>query len=249
MEGGGVRILLTVFFTDLSSLAQWTRMAMIQVKAAEQSEMLRIRAPAGRHFLVLATLSQFSLQAAHHPEDVLCSLQLYATPLQPRAGWPFTMSAVALGLVSGCRYKVVTSVRFPRDKNAASEESKTVNGSNTPSTLNFSVASCWPGDMVVRVMLDDDSAMQSEDSVLSIISRHFLSVAPCEVSYAWSSSKQPLFHGSMPYGQSPLAGLVRVSECQQEEELSLTLATFATLETASQLINSAAQWHGCCFLC
>ncbi|EKX43969.1 hypothetical protein GUITHDRAFT_140108 [Guillardia theta CCMP2712] len=294
MEGGSVRMhinvrsevrdrfLLTVFFTDMSSLAQWTGMAMIQVKAVEQSEIMRIRAPAGRHFLVLATLCQLSLHpliddreslatascarvcsleengsaiddVAHHappaafpaphPEDVLCSLQLYVTPLQPRAGWPFTMSAVALGLVSGCRYKVVTSVRLRQNNNAAFEESKTVNGSNMPATLNFSVASCWPGDIVVRVMLYDDSAMQSQDSVLSIISRHFLSVAPCEVSYAWSSSKQPLFLGSMPYGQSPLAGNVRVSECQQEEELSLTLATFATLETASQLINSAAQWH------
>ena len=96
--------------------------------------------------------------------------------------------------------------------------------------------------MLIMVLDHESIGEESSDAVVSKISRRFLALGPCEVSYAWSSSQRPIFHGSMPYEESPLAGHVSLSQGGEGKELGVTLTTHATLDDIFELIRATAHW-------
>eukprot|EP00960_Hanusia_phi_P076283 768538-Hanusia_phi.AAC.4 len=179
-----------------------------------------------------------------HPEDLLCSIYLSILPGERvHALQTVTVAVFVVGLSPSSRYKIVLLISL-QDVGRVIFEKSTVMRGDALQPIQQEISSFWPGEFVVQATLYDDNAQEEVDeAILAKFSKRLVSVASCEVSYLWSSSHRPLFHGSLPYKDSPFAGLGVASDSPPQPQLPVTLATCTTVDRAVVLINAAAHWQ------
>eukprot|EP00960_Hanusia_phi_P076992 768635-Hanusia_phi.AAC.13 len=177
-----------------------------------------------------------------HPEDVLCNLLFSTNPEQIVAGKPFKLVFQANGLASTSKYRLHLSIRGQEKQMILFTKFEDILGSEG-GRVEFNISNAWPWSLIfVANLYDYFTEQENEDYLLAYLSRSLHVMVPCMLSYLWVSDA-PLFHGSVPYDQSPFSGPVQASRHPGGDELSLTLATIATLDRAVMLINAAAQWQ------
>ncbi|EKX31362.1 hypothetical protein GUITHDRAFT_122441 [Guillardia theta CCMP2712] len=176
-----------------------------------------------------------------HPDEVLCSVFLNALPKQIHALEPLVLSVSFHGLQEGCRYKVQVQIVLKDLLRIVFHENRIVRlGDEQP--LEYHIASFYPGNFLIRATLFDDFAREEADeSIVAMTTKMIASVAPCQVSYLWSSSGRQLFQGSISYSNSPFARAMR-ADSSPPHPLTVTMATISTVDRATVLMNTAAHW-------
>ncbi|EKX31837.1 hypothetical protein GUITHDRAFT_149039 [Guillardia theta CCMP2712] len=179
-------------------------------------------------------------------EHSTAKIDLVTVPELPVAGLQVQVSAAALGLRGGQRYRLSLSAVMVATGRVVFQVSSFIKQSAAPAALEHLVPSCGLGEVEIRAVLHavrTEEQGGGEQKILQV-ARRFVAMGACQVNYLWSSSGQPIFDGPLEYRASPFHHPVNLTQQHlgKAGALDVTLTTTATLDRLVTLISTAAHW-------